>query len=713
MNQRFTLDRKSFEQFLCVVSLLQQLRKQAAYRRAIADPNQPLLSLLQLQRTISSGTVHLESAMAAVTKLALSVVGATSAGIWLFRASDEFTCCARIGAIYDPEHLGVDILAHLAAPVEASPDPGSVPTTLCKASHYPGYPNSLAIAPLRMGGRLLGALGVFSTEFEAFGSHDLDNLHFLASLFEQAIHKAVRSGYRDAVALEHEAIRQLLENITPRLRDLREQLPSRSAPAAVPVEHEPIAANAAGRSLEPSSLQPVYSHVSPPEVAPAHISAEPNPEDISIPGVGVRAALGETREYTGEAESFSLFAAIRVGAARTLRHAASCRSTVSSFAAASLVPVHDAIAQLMRSTARIAKYRPNLAVPRLPSVLMRTRNSVANLANRKVKVRVVRTTPFRQTARPVLELFRSRGIRVHLLRLSKSFVQTCEIFLNQTKARYNVAVKVGKLRASTARRTLRQTSADLSAAIGQQRTRMRIARRRQTSVLASSAEITGDALEHAGASLADVATSAGQSTMTLMEFLRTRLSTLSGTALDKRALRKSVGALAVLAIMLGFLLLQAHNSLRTEPVSAATRGPAAASPSSQLAFAATATAVAKSGPPSHLEITDVAVAESLHDLTRYEIATLQRAADYGDDQAAFQLGMAYETGYYVRQNCSKAAHWVKMAAEEGNPAAAYNLALRYRTADGLPADKSAAEHWLHMASAQRYSPAKLALATGS
>lgn len=710
MNQRFTLDRKSFEQFLCVVSLLQQLRKQAAYRRAMADPNQPLLSLLQLQRTISAGTVHLESAMSAVTKLALSVVGATSAGIWLFRASDEFTCCARIGAIYDPEHLGADILAHLAASDETSPDSDSVPTTLRKASHYPGYPNSLAIAPLRMGGRLLGALGVFSTEFEAFSSRDLDNLHFLASLFEQAIHKAVRSGYRDAVALEHEAIRQLLENITPRLKDLREQLPSKSAPAGVPIEPEPIVANAAVRSLEPSSPQPV-SHVFVPE-AQAHILAKPKPEDISIPGVGVRAALGDTREYTGESESLSFFAAIRVGAARTLGLAATCRSAVSSFATASLVPVRDAIAQLMTSTARIAKYRPNLAVPRLPSVLMRTRNSVANLANRKVKVRVVRTTPFRQTALPLLEPFRSRRIRFHLLRLSKSFVLTCETFLNETKARYDVAVRVWRLRAGTARRTLRQTSANLSAAIGQQRTRMRVARRRQTSVLASSAEITGDALQHAGASLAEVASSAGQSTITVMEFLRTRLSTLSGPALDKRALRKSAGALTVLAIMLGFLLLQAHNSLRTEPVSAAMRSPAATSASSQLAFAATATE-AKSGPPSHLEITDVAVAESLHDLTRYEIATLQRAAEYGDDEAAFQLGMAYETGYYVRQNCSKAAHWVKMAAEEGNPAAAYNLGLRYRTADGLPADKSAAEHWLHMASAQRYSPAKLALATGS
>jgi TPR repeat protein len=126
---------------------------------------------------------------------------------------------------------------------------------------------------------------------------------------------------------------------------------------------------------------------------------------------------------------------------------------------------------------------------------------------------------------------------------------------------------------------------------------------------------------------------------------------------------------------------------------------------------AEATIQSEPGPSSHRVITDAEVADTLHDLTRYEIITLERAADYGDDEAAFQLGMAYETGYYLRQNCSKAAHWVKVAAESGNPAAAYNLALRYRNGDGLPADESAAEHWLRMASAHSYSPAKLALAS--
>jgi TPR repeat protein len=184
---------------------------------------------------------------------------------------------------------------------------------------------------------------------------------------------------------------------------------------------------------------------------------------------------------------------------------------------------------------------------------------------------------------------------------------------------------------------------------------------------------------------------------------------VSAISFNKRALRQSTSALVVLAAMAVFLALQANfrNSFRSQPVDAATasstrRVSGRSKPG--LATASTGREV-KTGATSHLEITDNSVKDSLGELTKYEVATLQRAAGYGDDDAAFQLGMAYETGYYVRQNCSRAAHWVKVAAEAGNSAAAYNLGLRYRYGDGLPADDSAAEHWLQIASKQKYSPA--------
>lgn len=110
---------------------------------------------------------------------------------------------------------------------------------------------------------------------------------------------------------------------------------------------------------------------------------------------------------------------------------------------------------------------------------------------------------------------------------------------------------------------------------------------------------------------------------------------------------------------------------------------------------------------SHRQITDAAAFFAVQQLSPYEIGTLRRQAKYGDDSAAFALGMAYEVGHFVPQNCREAARWVASAAKEGNAAAQYNLGLRYRDGDGVPADLSLSESWLRKAAGHRNKRAHL------
>ncbi|MGA8489419.1 MAG: tetratricopeptide repeat protein [Terriglobales bacterium] len=112
---------------------------------------------------------------------------------------------------------------------------------------------------------------------------------------------------------------------------------------------------------------------------------------------------------------------------------------------------------------------------------------------------------------------------------------------------------------------------------------------------------------------------------------------------------------------------------------------------------------------SHDQITDPPTASAVAQLSRFEIRGLRRQAKFGDDSAVFTLGMVYEVGRYVHQNCAEAARWVTMAAQDGNPAAEYNLGLRYRDGDGVPADLHESEKWLRKAAAHRNHNAKLAL----
>jgi TPR repeat protein len=111
-----------------------------------------------------------------------------------------------------------------------------------------------------------------------------------------------------------------------------------------------------------------------------------------------------------------------------------------------------------------------------------------------------------------------------------------------------------------------------------------------------------------------------------------------------------------------------------------------------------------------MRVTDPVVSEALDALSRYEIAGVRRQALYGDDSAAFLLGLAYETGHMVPQNCAEAADWVTRSASQGNAAAQYNLGLRYRYGDGVPIDEHFAATWLTKAGAQRY-PEPLAVST--
>jgi hypothetical protein len=112
---------------------------------------------------------------------------------------------------------------------------------------------------------------------------------------------------------------------------------------------------------------------------------------------------------------------------------------------------------------------------------------------------------------------------------------------------------------------------------------------------------------------------------------------------------------------------------------------------------------------SHRQVTDPATLSAVRRLSKYELGGLRRQAKYGDASAAFALGMAYEVGQHVPQNCAEAARWVRTAADAGNAAADYNLGLRYRDGDGVPANRAESAKWLRRAAARRYPKANLAL----
>ncbi len=667
MSQRFRMDRQSFEQFLAAFSLLQELQKSPAQQSS----RHLLVHLLQLQQGIDAGRVGWQDAINRAVSLIPGILGATSAAVFSFRAGDEFTCCARAGSAFDEERLGLEVLAQLADPASSAEfERDTLPQIArpVKTSHYPGSPKSLLVAPIRFGGKVTAALAAFSVEFDAFTQRDADNLRFLAGLLEQAFVKAVRAGCEQALALEHVAIAQLAERLSPRLEELAKQAAADSEPrAADDTAHEVI-------------NKQILALVNRTSASTTTSDIPARTVDTSIPGIGVRAALGDVREFTGETEPSRIASAIARGRVCAQQWLKSCQALLSRAGTGIASSIHAPVPRPRLRSSGVAHLRP----------FPRTRSGAAKAANRaKMKIAALWRYRPQWPNRP-----RVHVPRIQWTSLKNPLRSAVSMFSALTSALSTGVTAVLSHHEDVhhawtrARRGLRQNESNVSSAAHDARLHLRVVWRRQRRWLTSGSTQAGKILQHAGQSLGTAVVSAAS-----------QISSIPAPSVDRRALRKSVGAMAVLFVMIGFLIL---NTLGRSPFHAETASAKTSTPSSAPAPTVTSASSSQPGPSSHLKLTDSAITDSLHELTRYEVATLHRAADYGDDDAAFQLGMAYETGYYVRQSCTKAANWVQKAATAGNPAAEYNLGLRYRTGDGVPMDQLQAERWLHRAAMHHY-----------
>jgi hypothetical protein len=174
---------------------------------------------------------------------------------------------------------------------------------------------------------------------------------------------------------------------------------------------------------------------------------------------------------------------------------------------------------------------------------------------------------------------------------------------------------------------------------------------------------------------------------------------------DRRA-RKAVAPVLLLVLM-GAFLVSTLGTMTRNLSHAGDASTAAKSSNSAAGQAALSAAIAANG--SHLRVTDPAVSDALANLSHYEVGALKRQAEYGDEDAAFLLAMAYETGARIPQSCAKAFHWVTIAADGGNVAAEFNLGLRYENGDGISANQAEGTKWLEKAASQNYPLARSVL----
>ena len=96
----------------------------------------------------------------------------------------------------------------------------------------------------------------------------------------------------------------------------------------------------------------------------------------------------------------------------------------------------------------------------------------------------------------------------------------------------------------------------------------------------------------------------------------------------------------------------------------------------------------------------VAVALDIAPLPAQDTPDLFRqAAEQGNADAQFNLGVMYANGRGVLKDDAEAARWYRMAAEQGHAGAQSNLGVRYAIGSGVLKDATLAHMWLNIAGA--------------
>jgi len=75
------------------------------------------------------------------------------------------------------------------------------------------------------------------------------------------------------------------------------------------------------------------------------------------------------------------------------------------------------------------------------------------------------------------------------------------------------------------------------------------------------------------------------------------------------------------------------------------------------------------------------------------VAVYKKAADGGDAQAAFLLGVMYANGQGAPKDMAAAAALYQQAAAKGEAGAEFSLAVMYRDGDGVEKDPTKADYW--------------------
>ena len=88
------------------------------------------------------------------------------------------------------------------------------------------------------------------------------------------------------------------------------------------------------------------------------------------------------------------------------------------------------------------------------------------------------------------------------------------------------------------------------------------------------------------------------------------------------------------------------------------------------------------------------------------VKVMREAAEQGDMEAQFNLGLMYDNGQGVAENDVEAVRWYRKSAEQGDANAQNNLGGMYYNGEGVVQNYTSAHMWMHLARVQGHEDAR-------
>jgi hypothetical protein len=232
------LDEAAFQQILEAAYVLQERTVLSPPVQPVPEPVDTVAEIATTQQLLRSNDKDLNASAKLIAERLLKITSATGVAVALIR-EDQLEYCAGVGSAASLVGMGMPIDSSLSEFLEtAAADPAHVAELLKQHDTQSPF-----LFPVYHEGKVSGLLDVRFPECDAVRGQEVQSCQVMAGLLGEAIARAAKTEWKQALAAERATMLEVLERLRPQLERLAAepaaaQLAAPEAPAqpAIPVE---------------------------------------------------------------------------------------------------------------------------------------------------------------------------------------------------------------------------------------------------------------------------------------------------------------------------------------------------------------------------------------------------------------------------------------------------------------------------------------------